>query len=220
MGLLLLGVYVAARLHGAVLSRVSVHRFSLAAQAKPGLVDTAGIQGATGRDIDFSLWSMKRIAAYEDSLTRHFAPPLALLKIPRLGLEVPVLDGTDDLTLNRGVGRITGTAHPGKGGNLGIAGHRDGFFRILKDVVVGDRIELNMPTGTEIYIADQIRIVDPENVQVLEDRGVPTITLVTCYPFYFIGNAPQRFIVRASVSDDQLNRKASIPRSAMGEIDP
>ena len=78
-----------------------------------------------------------------------------------------MFDGTDDVTLNRGVGRITGTARPGQGGNVGIAGHQDGFFRGLKDVVVGDRIELQTPTRTETYQVDQIQIVKPTDVQVL-----------------------------------------------------
>src|ERR1043166_9320826 len=81
-----------------------------------------------------SLCSQKRIAAYEQTLTEHTDPPLAVLRIPNVSLEVPVLEGTDDLILNRGVGHIAGTVQPGEDGNIGIAGHRDGFFRVLKDV--------------------------------------------------------------------------------------
>jgi len=130
-----------------------------------------------------------------------------------------VFDGTDDLTLNRGVGRIAGTARPGQGGNLGIAGHRDGFFRGLKDVGAGDQIELKIPGRTEVYQVDDVQIVKPTDVQVLEDRGVPTLTLVTCYPFYFIGNAPQRYIVRARATDEGFSRKASVPpNAAVGKL--
>jgi len=196
-GVLLIGVYALARVHTLVMSRVALRQFARAEQAAPVPSNAPGAPQGVKREVDFSLWSMKRITAYEDSLTKQFAPPLAVLDIPKIGLEVPVLDGTDDLTLNRGVGRIVGTARPGQGGNVGIAGHRDGFFRCLKDVVVGDAIELKTPKGREVYKVDQIRIVKPTDVEVLENRGVATLTLVTCYPFYFIGNAPQRYIVQA-----------------------
>jgi sortase A len=218
-GAVLIGVYVVVRIHAEVMSRVALHQFSEAEQKGPAPSTASGAPPGAKHQVDFSLWSMKRITLYEESLSKQFAPPLAVLEVPKIGLEVPVFDGTDDVTLNRGVGRIMGTARPGRGGNVGIAGHRDGFFRGLKDVVVGDRIQLKLPARTETYQVDQIRIVKPTDVQVLEDRSVPTLTLVTCYPFYFIGNAPQRYIVRATTPDDALNRKASIqPNAVLGKI--
>lgn len=126
--------------------------------------------------------------------------PLAVLRIPKLYLTVPLVDGTDALTLNHAVGRITGTAWPGESGNIGIAGHRDSFFRGLKDVKLGDVIELETPTKTNIYIVDKIRVVTPDAVDVLLPKPTPSVTLVTCYPFYFVGSAPQRFIVNASLT--------------------
>jgi sortase A len=84
--------------------------------------------------VDFSLWSQNRIAAYKKVIGTRFAAPLAVLSVPRLGLEVSVFDGIDEVTLNRGAGRIPGTARVGTTGNLGIAAHRDGFFRVLKDI--------------------------------------------------------------------------------------
>jgi sortase A len=219
MGAVLIGVYVAARIHGEVMSRAALYQFSEAERKEPVRSNALQVPPGAKHKVDFSLWSMKRITAYEESLSKQFAPPLAVLEIPKIGLEVPVFDGTDDVTLNRGVGRVAGTARPGQRGNVGIAGHRDGFFRGLKDVVVGDRIELETPTGTETYRVDQTQIVKPTDVQVLEDRGVPTLTLVTCYPFYFIGDAPQRYIVRATASDEAFNRKASTqPNLALGKI--
>ena len=86
---------------------------------------------------------------------------------------------------------------PGAQGNLGIAGHRDGFFRGLKDIAPGDTLELETTAGREFYVVDDIRIVGPEEVSVLAGTPNQTITLVTCYPFYFVGSAPQRYIVRA-----------------------
>lgn len=151
--------------------------------------------------VDTRLWAPERIRAYEESLRRDFGAPLAVLAIPGLGLEVPVHPGTDDATLNRGVGLIAGTARPGEGGNVGIAGHRDGFFRGLKDIAIGDSIELRSLGGRELYVVESLRIVEPSEVWVLAPTPSPALTLVTCYPFYFAGSAPQRFIVRATRRD-------------------
>jgi sortase A len=112
-------------------------------------------------------------------------------------LEVAVLEGTDEWTLNRAVGHIEDTARPGAPGNSGIAGHRDGFFRGLKDIRSGDVLEIETHTGIDRYRVERTWIVEPEDVSVLDPTSTPSITLVTCYPFYFIGSAPQRFIVRA-----------------------
>ena len=151
--------------------------------------------------LDFSLWSEKRIADYQRSLAQYIDPPMAVLRIPKVHLEVPVLEGTDELVLNRGVGHIAGTAFPGEQGNTGIAGHRDGFFRALKDVGPGDTIELLTPEHRDTYVVDQVVLVDPSDVSVLQPRSVSSLTLVTCYPFYYVGSAPQRYIVHASLTD-------------------
>ncbi len=146
---------------------------------------------------DQSLWSPSRVSAYQLAITGPAPAPLAVLRIPKIRLEVAVLPGTDDRTLDRGVGHIEGTAQPGADGNLGIAGHRDGFFRGLKDIVPGDLIELDTVHGTEAYRIERTWVVSPEDVYVLDPTPARAITLVTCYPFYFVGSAPDRFIVRA-----------------------
>ena len=146
---------------------------------------------------DLSLWDRERISAWQRALNDPAPPPLAVLRIPRIRLEVPVLPGTDDLTLNRAVGHIEDTAVPGTDGNSGIAGHRDGFFRGLKDIAPDDAIELDTLRGRAVYRVDRIWIVSPEDVSVLDATPTRSITLVTCYPFYHIGPAPQRYIVRA-----------------------
>jgi sortase A len=138
-------------------------------------------------------------AAHGNGRTPYAGHAIAILRIPKLHLEVPVLDGTDAITLNRGVGRIRGTAFPGQSGNIAIAGHRDGFFRGLKDIHAGDKIELLAAQRTDIYIVDRTVIVDPDNTSVLENGATPALTLVTCYPFHYIGNAPRRFVVEASL---------------------
>jgi sortase A len=102
--------------------------------------------------------------------------------------------------MDRAVGFIAGTARPGENGNIGISGHRDGFFRGLKDIREGDGIELVTATGTDTYTIDSIVLVKPADVSVLAPRPRPSITLVTCYPFYFVGSAPKRYIVQASMN--------------------
>ena len=160
----------------------------------------AALQAAALRQPDApdqSLWSRERVAAWQAAVKEKGPPPLAILRIPRIHLEVPVLEGTDDTLLNRGVGHIEDTATPGRQGNSGIAGHRDGFFRGLKDIGPGDAIELETLGAIEVYRVERTWIVDPEDVSVLDPTPARSLTLVTCYPFYFVGSAPRRYIVRA-----------------------
>jgi len=197
-GVLLLGFYVGAYLHREIISRVALRRFEHS-RPETRVEKSEATFSEPAQKIDFTLWSRQRIQAYEESLLSHFDPPMALLRISKVGLEVPVLEGTDDLTLNRGVGHIPGTGLPGQEGNIGIAGHRDGFFRVLKDVVPGDMVELVTAHRKDIYTIDQIVLVLPNDVSVLRPRAGRSLTLVTCYPFYFIGSAPKRYIVQASL---------------------
>ena len=146
---------------------------------------------------ELTLWSPQRIAAWQTSLTLPREEPLAVLHVPRIQLDVPVLRGTSDATLDRGAGHVEGTAMPGTSGNSGIAGHRDGFFRGLKDVAIGDAIELETLQETQTYRIERTWIVKPDDVSVLDPTPEQSITLVTCYPFYFVGSAPQRYIIRA-----------------------
>ena len=179
------------------------------APAIVGDLEAVGTVGGTPHALaevgspDRTLWSPERVRGFDASFSQHFAAaPLAILRIPRIELEVPVLAGTDELSLNRGVGHIEGTPRPGFAGNVGIAGHRDGFFRGLKDVSAGDVLELESLERTDSYRIESITIVSPDRVDVLAPTDVPTLTLVTCYPFYFIGNAPKRYIVRAALDPD------------------
>lgn len=208
-GLVLLGVFAAALAHREILSRASLRAFEGAtsavaraeAAAATPVPAAPAISGAAATSLDFSLWSDTRVSAYRLSLQTAVGVPLAVLKVPKIDLVVPVLEGTDDFSLNRGVGHIEGTPLPGEPGNVGIAGHRDGFFRGLKDVVVGDRLEVVTRRGTEAFRIDGITIVAPEDVSVLDATADPSVTLVTCYPFYFVGHAPQRYVVRATRTD-------------------
>jgi sortase A len=154
---------------------------------------------------DTSSWSAQRIAHYQDARDTSDAPPQAILNIDHLNIRVPVFNGATDLNLNRGVARIIGTGRIGEAGNLGIAGHRDGFFRPLKDIRLGDRMTLETHFGTEVFEVSSIEIVDPTELDVLAPTDAATVTLVTCYPFYHVGNAPKRFIVKAEALIDQVN---------------
>jgi len=119
------------------------------------------------------------------------------IEIPRIGISAAVLQGTTSRTLRMGVGHIKGTALPGESGNIGVAGHRDTYFRALKDIRKDDEIQLQTATGIARYEVDWIQITSPSNIGVLAPTTESSLTLVTCYPFYYIGAAPKRFIVRA-----------------------
>lgn len=154
---------------------------------------------------DFSGWSEKRVRDFEESLKVESDAPHAVLDISHLNIRVPVYNGADEFNLNRGVARIIGTGRIGEVGNLGIAGHRDGFFRPLKDIQVGDTFQLETYYGTETYAVSSIDIVDPADLHVLAPTDAPTVTLVTCYPFYYVGHAPKRFIVKGEAINHQVN---------------
>ncbi len=122
------------------------------------------------------------------------------VEIPRLGVSAVVRAGSDARTLRLAVGYIPGTALPGEVGNVGLAGHRDTFFTRLRDIREDDEIRVVTPEGIFSYRVERTLIVDPADVWVLEPTDAPTLTLVTCYPFSYIGSAPQRFIVRATLN--------------------
>ena len=122
---------------------------------------------------------------------------LGLMDIPRLGLSVAVLQGTSSRTLRLGAGHIEGTPLPGETGNSAIAGHRDTFFRDLKDIRPKDEIQLQTATELFRYEVDWVKVVDPDDVSVLAPSTESALTLVTCYPFYLVGPAPRRIVVHA-----------------------
>jgi len=215
VGLTLLAVVAGVMIHGSLSARRALAQFDEAqaalakTAANPTPVTTATAVSVAAPAIalagedkaDFTLWSEKRMREYRASLLTVKDAPMAVIKITKLKLRVPVFEGTSDLILNRGVGWIEGTARPGEAGNgnIGMAGHRDGFFRGFKDIALGDEVELSTLGGVKVYAVDSTEIVTPEDVGVLRPRGVPSLTLVTCYPFYFVGDAPQRFIVHATL---------------------
>ena len=126
---------------------------------------------------------------------------VGMLDVPRLKLATPVIEGDDDTTLKRAVGHLPDTPLPWEDGNTAFAGHRDGLFRPLKDIQVGDEIRFRTSRDEFRYRVTGTSIVTPEDVSVLEKRSRPSLTLITCYPFYYVGNAPRRFIIHAERED-------------------
>ena len=169
------------------------------------VTESADKKDGLSSEPDYTLWSSKRIDDYHQSNMQRDDPPLAILSIKKLDLKVPVYNGTDEINLNRGAGRIKGTARIDSPGNLGIAAHRDGFFRVLKDVEIGDSIDILTNQGEKEFVVSSITIVDPKDISVLAPTEDPTITLVTCYPFYFVGHAPKRYIVKGELISNRVN---------------
>ncbi len=126
--------------------------------------------------------------------------PVAKLTIPRLGTELYVFEGTDEKDLRLGPGHMPGTAMPGAKGNCVIAGHRDTHFRALKDIRQGDEIDLETARGLYTYTVNNTAIVLPTNTASLAPSQSAVLNLITCYPFYYLGNAPKRFIVTAKLA--------------------
>jgi sortase A len=169
VGLTLLTVWVVARLHRTIASRGAIAEFEAENATVPFNKASAFRDPVLGVPVDFRQWSAKRISAYEDSLARKTDAPLAILRIPKISLKVPIFN------------------------------NRDGFFRGLQSIAPGDVLELVQPGHSDRYTVSQIRIVTPEDTSVLNPTAVPTLTLVTCFSFYFVGHAPKRYIVTAQL---------------------
>jgi len=142
-------------------------------------------------------------AATEDGLVGR-------IEIPRLRMSVVVIEGISKTALRHAAGHIPGTALPGEAGNIGVAGHRDTFFRPLKDLRIKDEIQFLTPKGEFKYEVESLKVVEPDNVAVLASSGENMLTMVTCYPFYYIGPAPKRWIVRARQVSPQAAPPATV----------
>ena len=138
-----------------------------------------------------------RAPAVEKAVDLREGDLVGKLEVPRIGISVMVLQGIEQDTLTVGAGHVPGTPLPGADGNVAIAAHRDTFFRKLEKILPGDSIRVVMVRRTYEYVVDSTEIVDPEDTRVMESRALPELTLITCYPFYFVGAAPKRFVVHA-----------------------
>ncbi len=201
-GAVLTGFFLVQLAQGEVERRADIAEFEQLASVDFSDPDAAKtvttLSDDTGRP-DMSLWAPGRIADYEASLQAELPPVLGILEVPSVGLKVPVYSTDTELTMDRGAGVIDGMAYPHEPGNIGIAGHRDGYFRVLKDVEVGDRLALQTLEGPKDFTIDSVQVVEISDTHLLQDTDDQTVTLVTCYPFYFVGHAPQRYIVTASL---------------------
>ena len=177
--------------------------FDGVAHSRAAVEDFEQARRELASSLDQSLWSDQRKKDYEKSLDREAGATLAVLRIPSVDIEVPVYDSVGKTALNRGTGHVEGTARPDESGNIAIAGHRDGFFRGLKDIAVGDKIQLATLEGNLQFTVASLDIVDPLDISVLDPTDSTVLTLITCYPFYYAGPAPDRFIVRADLTSSK-----------------
>jgi len=180
VGLALVAAWALARLDTAAYQRVASARLAHA---------LANVRAAEGADL--------RRVGEGDVGDEMMARILGRVEVPRVGISAIVARGCDETTLRRAVGHVAGTALPGESGNVCLAGHRDSFFRGLMKMAKGDTIRVVTLDGARDYSVRSIAIVDPRRTEVLDPTPVPTLTLITCYPFHSIGPAPERFIVRA-----------------------
>ena len=168
------------------------------------LVESYLYQALENRELDAILATAPSNAA--PALRAHPVPgsTIGRIEIPRLNVSAVIRAGSDARTLRLAVGHIAGTAFPGESGNIGLAGHRDTFFRRLSDIRVDDEIRIVTPGATYSFSVERTSVVQPRDTWVLNATPTPVVTLVTCYPFTYIGSAPERFIVRAGLVPDRV----------------
>ncbi len=201
-GVLLVALQVASGLATQIEYEAALRSFEQARNAPETVSPGTAADGLTYSEPDQSLWAPERVRRYREARLAIAGRPEAVLRIPRLRVEVPVFAGATDDHMTRGAGRIAGSPGFGEPGNVGISSHRDGHFRSLKDVRVGDEILVDTLRHRYRYVVAEIRITDPDDTMVLWPGSVPEVTLITCYPFYYFGNAPRRFVVRAELHEE------------------
>jgi len=198
-GILCLGFFLVQIAQGEIQRRIDVSEFTPMAKENTVLIPAIAVP-------DTSLWAPGRITDYNTSLDAELPPVMGVLAIPSVGLEVAIYPSDSQLLMDRGSGVIDGMSYPHEPGNIGIAGHRDGYFRVLEDVRPGQRLLLETLEGTKNFVINATHIVEANDVSLLQDTQEQTVTLVTCYPFYFVGHAPQRYIVTASLDLSNTNQ--------------
>jgi sortase A len=192
LGLVFLGLWSAAWVENRVTEMVEGRRLEAALEGAGNGSRPAAAAATEG----------KRTGGEEGRAAAPAPPPepgslIGRIEAPRLDLSAIVLAGLDPGLLRRAAGHVPGTALPGDGGNVAVAGHRDLHFGPLRDVATGDEITFTTPTGVHRYRVSATEVVDPDGTHVLADRGRDELTLITCYPFHYIGPAPRRFVVHA-----------------------
>lgn len=195
VGLICLGAALVIAAEGYVyqlLGRWQLDRAQTAAGADSGEIPTLEARPATFASDDSQAQS-----AIPTALKVAPGTPVGRISIPDVGVDAVILEGVDGKTLRRGAGRFPHSAMPGTGGNVALAAHRDTFFRGLRDIREGHRMTVTTADGREVvYRVESTEVVEPTRVDVVDDVGREALTLVTCYPFSYVGPAPQRFVVR------------------------
>jgi sortase A len=180
------------------------------------LLRSSVVQWTGSREIDQAMAASKAptrehptgAMAPKNKVVRHVprGSVLAKFEIPRLDISLVVLEGSDLPTLDKSIGHVDDTAMPGEFGNIAIAGHRNTHFKKLEWIRKGDEVLLKTKDDEYRYQVESVRLVAPDNVEVLDDTLGPAVTLITCFPFEYVGHAPERFVVRA-VPDEQTRGK-------------
>lgn len=209
IGIVLLSSYAALRVSAERDRRDGLQAFQTIRHVALSQTSAIGLHAPSGQ-VDQTLWSRARVQAFRSTTLGEL--PEGILRIPALGLIVPIYSGATSSELDRGVGHVQGTAALDSESNAAIAGHRDGFFRALRRIKLGQTLYVETVSSTRRYRVTETRIVTPSDVSILAPTAHASITLVTCYPFYFVGSAPQRFIVRAEPFPGR--RDAAVERTA------
>jgi sortase A len=195
-GLLLYGLIIGQNLYAETIAREQFeHSKSIVAASSDTISADKKPDASAGPET--SLWSDNFINKYQKAIEKGGDSAIAVLKINSVNIEVAVFDGATNHNLDRGIARINSTGLTNSDKRIGLAGHRDGWFRPLKDIKIGAVISLETLHGVRNYRVYNTKIVEPSNVGVLKG-DTNTLVLVTCYPFYFAGKAPKRFIVEAT----------------------
>ena len=157
---------------------------------------------------DLELWSEQRLAAL-NSLRSQLAPPvIGTLDLPRQGTRIPVFAGASEVSMTLGAGHLSDSSPLSGNGNIVITSHRDGSFRVLKDLAIGDPLILKTGVSERQFVVTRQVVVTPDRVDVIDETRVPTLTLITCYPFYYVGSAPKRFVVHAELLNAEATEAA------------
>jgi sortase A len=163
--------------------------------------DEAALENAPGvLRTDQSFWSPQRLTAFDRLRALVQPEPSGVLELPAQNTLVPVFPGATEINMTLGAGHLLDSATLDSDGNIALTAHRDGAFRVLKDIQHGDLLILNIKGQKRKYVVKRTRVVKPDQVEVLDETGTPTLTLITCYPFYFVGSAPERFVVQGELA--------------------
>ncbi len=194
-----------------------IHEYVESQQSQQQIADTWKDESALP-DLPERLQPKNLPPGYSAPLRVPRGKPFSHLEIPRLHTSLYVVEGSDPQSLKRGPGHVKGSAMPGERGNCVIAGHRDLHFRALKDIKLGDQVYVQDAQGKFCYRVTGTKIISPKQIEVLQPTKDSELHLITCYPFYFLGHAPQRFVVTAQLESADQSQAVSVPLTVLKAI--